>query len=144
MKMNFRTVALIYSLNTPAEVTIIEMIGNNKYLAKYQDHVCAAMFNPFSGTFYVDDVHAMDAKDFHNKEGDLQYELNYLFNASQRELDAYKKIGSVQHLQRLREQEVTKRRHQKMFREISRHVLTWAGLAFCAYVFISGIISIFA
>lgn len=144
MKMNMKTIALIYSLNTPAEVTIIEMVGTNKYLAKYQERICAAMFNPFTGTFYVDDVHGRAVKDFRNGEDDLQYELNYLLDVSQIELDAYRKIGSVQQFKRLKEQETKKRNTQKMLKKIAHAVIAFAGLTFCVWTFISGIVSILA
>lgn len=144
MKMNMKTVALIYSLNAPAEVTIIEMVGNNKYLAEYKNHVCAAMFNPFTGTFFVDDVNGKDARDFQNKEGDLQFELNYLLYADKRELNAYRTIGTVQHFKRLKEQETKKRKLYHNLRKVSSAVITGAGLAFCVWAFISGLISIIA
>ena len=144
MKMNLKTVAIIYSTNTSSEVTIIEMIGNNKYLAEYKNRICAAMFNPFSGTFYVDDIHGKDAEEFYNGEGDLQYELNYLFDVNQRELDAYRKLGSVQHLKHLREKEIRRNRQCRLVKKIARTVVTFSGVAFCIWAFVSGIVSIIA
>jgi hypothetical protein len=38
-----------------AEATILERIGDNKYIAQYGDVKCTAIFNPFSGYYYVDD-----------------------------------------------------------------------------------------
>ena len=40
-------------------------------------------------------------------------ELNYLGESSQRELDAYRNIGSVHHLRRLRRQEIRRKKMLK-------------------------------
>ena len=42
-----------------AEATIIEKIGDNLYLADYQGVRCTAIFNPFVGQYYVDDVYGV-------------------------------------------------------------------------------------
>ena len=42
-------------------------------------------------------------------------DLNYLGECSQEQLDAYKSIGSVRHLRRLRQQEI---RRKKLFKRI--------------------------
>jgi hypothetical protein len=56
----------IYSLkdkengrNVLAEATIIKKIGDNLYLADYNGVKCTAIFNPFVGRFYVDDVYGL-------------------------------------------------------------------------------------
>jgi hypothetical protein len=35
----------------PAEATILKRIGDNKYIAKYGDVKCTAIFNPFAGRY---------------------------------------------------------------------------------------------
>ena len=46
----------IHSLNGElAEATILKKIGDNQYLAQFGDVKCTAIFNPFVGTYYVDD-----------------------------------------------------------------------------------------
>ena len=46
----------IHSLNGKlAEATIIEKVGDNRYIAEYGGVKCTAIFNPFVGRFYVDD-----------------------------------------------------------------------------------------
>ena len=45
----------IHSLNGAlAEATIVEKVGDNKYIAEYNGVRCTAIFNPFAGRFYVD------------------------------------------------------------------------------------------
>ena len=40
-----------------AEAVIKEKIGDNLYLAEYNGVKCTAIFNPFVGTYYVDDIY---------------------------------------------------------------------------------------
>ena len=42
-----------------AEATIIRRIGDNRYLAEYNGVKCTAIFNPFVGRYYVDDVYGV-------------------------------------------------------------------------------------
>jgi len=42
-----------------AEATIIKRLGDNDYLAEYNGVKCHAMFNPFVGQYYVDDVYGV-------------------------------------------------------------------------------------
>ena len=42
-----------------AEATILKRIGDNQYLADYNGVKCAAMFNPFVGRYYVDDLYSI-------------------------------------------------------------------------------------
>jgi len=39
-----------------AEAVILEKTGDNQYLADYNGVKCSAIFNPFVGRYYVDDV----------------------------------------------------------------------------------------
>ena len=38
------------------EAEIIQRIGENQYLAEYNGVRCTAIFNPFAGAYFVDDV----------------------------------------------------------------------------------------
>ena len=55
---------VIHSLNKDgqgnfAEATIIEQIGDNLYLADYNGVKCTAIFNVFTGYYYVDDLYGI-------------------------------------------------------------------------------------
>ena len=41
------------------EATILERIGDNKYLAEYDGVKCTAIFNVFVGAYYVDDKYGV-------------------------------------------------------------------------------------
>lgn len=41
------------------EAEIIKRIGNNLYLAEYNGVRCTAIFNIFTGRYYVDDVYGI-------------------------------------------------------------------------------------
>ncbi len=41
------------------EAKIIKCIGDNRYLAEYNGVRCTAIFNPFAGRFFVDDVYGV-------------------------------------------------------------------------------------
>jgi len=54
----------IHSLKTNgqgnlAEATILKRIGDNQYLADYNGVKCTAIFNPFVGKYYVDDLYGI-------------------------------------------------------------------------------------
>ena len=42
-----------------AEATIIKRLGDNDYLADYNGVKCHAIFNPFVGQYYVDDIYGV-------------------------------------------------------------------------------------
>jgi len=42
-----------------AEATIIKKLGDNDYLADFDGVKCHAIFNPFSGNYYVDDKYGV-------------------------------------------------------------------------------------
>jgi len=42
-----------------AEATILKRTGDNQYLAEYNGVKCTAIFNPFSGRYYVDDKYGV-------------------------------------------------------------------------------------
>ena len=41
------------------EAEIIRKIGDNTYLAEYNGVRCTAIYNPFVGRYYVDDVYGL-------------------------------------------------------------------------------------
>lgn len=50
----------IHSLNGElAEATILERMGDNRYLAEYNGVKCSAIYNPFVNRFYVDDIYGV-------------------------------------------------------------------------------------
>ena len=61
--MSFKTEAMVHSINAVKEVEIIEKRADNDYLAKVGDVVCTAIFNPFVGLYYVDDVYGVVRRD---------------------------------------------------------------------------------
>ena len=61
--MSFKTEAMVHSIKAVKEVEIIEKRGDNDYLAKVGDVVCTAIYNPFVGLYYVDDVYGVVRRD---------------------------------------------------------------------------------
>jgi len=55
----FNTKAQVHSLQSQAEVTILHQNGNNDVVAEYNGTRCTAIFNPFVGLYYVDDVYGV-------------------------------------------------------------------------------------
>ena len=46
----------IHSLNGAlAKATIVDKVGDNKYIAEYNGVRCTAIYNPFVNRYYVDD-----------------------------------------------------------------------------------------
>lgn len=39
--------------------TILKKVGDNEYVARYKDVFCSAIYNPFVGRFFVDDVYGI-------------------------------------------------------------------------------------
>lgn len=56
-------VAMIKSLNGTDKCTIVSMEDNNHVVALYKGILCRAIFNPFVGLFYVDDVYGIIRED---------------------------------------------------------------------------------
>ncbi len=46
-------------LHVLGEAKIIRKIGDNLYLAEYHGVQCTAIFNPFAGRYFVDDVYGI-------------------------------------------------------------------------------------
>ena len=54
--------AMIHSKKALGEIEVLEHVGNNDYLVKTEDGIkCHAIFNPFSGLWYADDLYAKEA-----------------------------------------------------------------------------------
>jgi len=45
------------------EAEIIRKIGDNLYLAEYNGVQCTAIFNPFVGRYFVDDVYGIQPEE---------------------------------------------------------------------------------
>ena len=45
--------------NKLGEAGIIRQIGDNQFLAEYNGVRCTAIYNPFVGRYYVDDVYGI-------------------------------------------------------------------------------------
>lgn len=45
--------------NELGEATILNRLGDNDYLAEYNGVKCHAIFNPFAGRYFVDDVYGV-------------------------------------------------------------------------------------
>lgn len=41
------------------EATIVEKVGDNRYVAEYNGVRCSAIYNPFVNRFYVDDKYGV-------------------------------------------------------------------------------------
>ena len=53
----FKTKAIVHSLKKEDEVTILHENGSNDVVAEYKGIRYTAIFNVFSGLFYVDDLY---------------------------------------------------------------------------------------
>lgn len=42
-----------------AKATIVEKVGDNKYIAEYNGVKCSAIYNPFVNRYYVDDKYGV-------------------------------------------------------------------------------------
>lgn len=51
----FTVKAMIHSLGAQDEAVILHEKGNNDVVAAYRGIRCTAIYNPFSGMYYVDD-----------------------------------------------------------------------------------------
>ncbi len=51
--------AMVHSLGELAEVEIIEHKDNNHVIAEYHGHKYTAVFNIFTGLYYVDDKYGL-------------------------------------------------------------------------------------
>ena len=58
-----KTEAIVHSLRDLAMVEIVEHTDNNHCMARYDGKLCTAIFNPFSGYYYVDDIYGVIEED---------------------------------------------------------------------------------
>lgn len=56
---SFKTQAMCNSIQGLKEVIILNKVGDNQYHALVGDLLCTAIFNPFVGLYYVDDVYGV-------------------------------------------------------------------------------------
>ena len=54
-----KVMAMVHSLGSLAEVEIIEHKDNNNVIAEYRGIRCTAVFNVFTGLYYVDDKYGV-------------------------------------------------------------------------------------
>ena len=62
--MNLKCECSIHSLkqgekNVLGEATILKRLGDHDYLVEYNGVECHAIFNPFAGRYFVDDVYGI-------------------------------------------------------------------------------------
>ncbi len=57
--MGFKTKAMVHSLKDLDEVEIVEHEDNNHVKAIYGSKFCTAVYNVFTGLYYVDDVYGV-------------------------------------------------------------------------------------
>lgn len=52
---------MIHSLGEKGNISILEKVGDNDYIVhvQYNGKKCHAIFNPFVGCYYADDVYAV-------------------------------------------------------------------------------------
>ena len=63
----FKAQAHIHSLDGKMdEITVLEKVGKNDYIADYKGVKCHALFNWFNGTYYTDDVYGIVKEDEYN------------------------------------------------------------------------------
>ena len=55
----FKTKAIVHSLKSEDEVLILHEKGNNDVIAEYNGVRCTAIFNPFVGMYYVDNLYGI-------------------------------------------------------------------------------------
>ncbi|MCM1224332.1 MAG: hypothetical protein NC548_58755 [Lachnospiraceae bacterium] len=55
----FQAKAMVHSLKAQDDVTILHEKGSNDVVAEYKGVRCTAIFNPFAGMFYVDDIYGV-------------------------------------------------------------------------------------
>lgn len=61
-----KRLAMVHSVKDKREVEILADLGDNLFHARYNGVVCTAIFNIFTGCFYVDDKYGIIREE--NKE----------------------------------------------------------------------------
>ena len=57
--MNQSVNGMIHSKNARGDFQIIDKVGDNQYIALVDGVKCTAIFNPFVGCYYADDVYGI-------------------------------------------------------------------------------------
>ena len=57
--MKLETVGMIHSKNAIDSIVIVEHIDNNHCVALYNGHLYTAVYNVFTGLYYVDDKYGL-------------------------------------------------------------------------------------
>lgn len=57
--MSFKAKAMVHSIGKVKEIEILEKRGDNNYLVKVDDVICSAIYNPFVGLYYADDIYGV-------------------------------------------------------------------------------------
>lgn len=61
---HMKTVGMIHSKEARGEMQILKKVGDNDYLVVTEDGVkCHAIYNPFVGMYYADDLYAVVKED---------------------------------------------------------------------------------
>ena len=55
----FTVNAMIHSLSAQGEAKILHEKNNNDVIAEYNGKRCTAVYNPFVGLYYVDDIYGI-------------------------------------------------------------------------------------
>lgn len=55
----YKALAMVHSLQEKREVLIVSFTDNNNCQAVFENKFCTAIYNPFVGCFYVDDVYGV-------------------------------------------------------------------------------------
>lgn len=108
MSMDIKTNAKIRSLNSIEKVTIREKVGNNQYLVDFRGTACVAMFNPFEGMYYVDDIYGALPPLAEDEWERVAQQMQYMYQADEKELQEYRKLGSLAYLRQLKNKESKK------------------------------------
>lgn len=59
-----KVTAMVHSKEQREEVELIKKIGDNNYLVETNDGVkCTAIYNPFVGIYYADDIYGIIKED---------------------------------------------------------------------------------
>lgn len=133
MELNMKITAKIRSLNTFDTVTVKEKIGNNQFLVNYRGTGCIAMFNPFEGVYYVDDIYGILPPVPEDEWDKAVQEMKYLYESNERELEAYRKIGSVSYLKALKKKEAKKLAYADKASKAMQNIFVGSFGAFCVW-----------
>lgn len=55
----YKALAMVHSLQEKREVLIVSFTDNNNCQAVFEKKLCSAIYNPFAGCFYVDDIYGV-------------------------------------------------------------------------------------